>query len=60
MNPSFTYSKTDKFISKGMYGLKKNNFPTDRLIPEKQGRERGNKNISNVGLMIVGSNIFAQ
>ena len=24
--------------------------PTDRLIPEIQGLERGNKNISNVGL----------
>ena len=29
---------------------KKNNFPTDRPIPEKQGRERGNKNIFKVGL----------
>ena len=30
--------------------LKKNNFPTDRPIPEKQGRIRGNKNIFEVGL----------
>ena len=29
---------------------KKNNFPTDRPIPEKQGRVRGNKNIFKVGL----------
>ena len=28
---------------------KKNNFPTDRPISEKQGRERGNKNIFKVG-----------
>ena len=50
MYPSFTYIRTDKFIGKGMYEIKKNNFPNDRLIPEKQGRERGNKYISNVGL----------
>ena len=31
--------------------LKKNNFPTDRPIPGKQGRERGNKNIFKVGLI---------
>ena len=31
--------------------LKKNNFPTDRPIPEKQGRARGNKNIFKVGLI---------
>ena len=30
---------------------KKKYFPTDRLIPEKQGRVRGNKNIFKVGLM---------
>ena len=30
--------------------LKKNYFPTDRPIPEKQGRVRGNKNIFKVGL----------
>ena len=30
--------------------LKKNNFPTDGPIPEKQGRVRGNKNIFKVGL----------
>ena len=30
--------------------LKKNNFPTDRPIPEKQGRVKGNKNIFKVGL----------
>ena len=29
--------------------LKKNNFPTDRPIPEKQGPVRGNKNIFKVG-----------
>ena len=31
--------------------LKKNNFPTDRPIPEKQSRVRGNKNIFRVGLV---------
>ena len=31
--------------------LKKNNFPTDRLLPEKQGRVRGNKNIFKDGLI---------
>ena len=30
--------------------MDKKKNPTDRLIPEIQGRERGNKNISNVGL----------
>ena len=30
--------------------LKKNNFPTYRPIPEKQGWVRGNKNIFKVGL----------
>ena len=30
--------------------VNKNNFSTDRPIPEKQGRVRGNKNISKVGL----------
>ena len=34
-----------KFESK-----KKNIFPTDRPIPEKQGRVRGNKNIFKLGL----------
>ena len=29
---------------------KKNNFPTDRPLLEKQGRERGNKNIFKDGL----------
>ena len=31
--------------------LKKKKFPTDRPIPEKQGRVRGNKNIFKVGLI---------
>ena len=31
----------------------KNNFPTDRPIPEKQGRVRGNKNIFKVGLNMI-------
>ena len=35
---------------------KKNNFPTDRPIPEKQGRVRRNKNIFKVGLIV--SNFF--
>ena len=52
MYPSFTYIRTDKFIGKGMYEIKKKKFPNDRLIPEKQGRERGNKYISNVGLTV--------
>ena len=30
--------------------LKKNYFPTDQPIPEKQGRVRGNKNIFKAGL----------
>ena len=30
---------------------KKNNFPTNRPIPEKQVRVRGNKNIFKVGLI---------
>ena len=40
----------------GLYGydevleVKKNNFPADRPIPEKQDRVRGNKNIFKVGL----------
>ena len=29
--------------------LKKNNFPTDQPISEKQGQVRGNKNIFKVG-----------
>ena len=29
--------------------LKKNDFSTDRPIPEKQGRVRGNENIFKVG-----------
>ena len=33
--------------------LKKIYFPTDRPIPEKQCRVRGNKNIFKVGLMSV-------
>ena len=32
--------------------FEKNNFPTNRPIPEKQGRVRGNKNIFKVGLRI--------
>ena len=31
--------------------LKKNNFPTDRPIPEEQGRVRGNKSIFKAGLI---------
>ena len=30
--------------------VKKNHFPTDRPIPGKPGRVRGNKNIFKVGL----------
>ena len=30
--------------------LKKNNFPTDGPIPEKQGQVRGNKNILRLAL----------
>ena len=33
--------------------LKKNDYPTDRPIPEKQGQVRGNKNIFKVGLMYI-------
>ena len=40
--------------------LKKNNFPTDRPIQEKQGRERGNKNIFKVGLIGKFDNEYAQ
>ena len=32
--------------------LKKNNFPADLPIPEKQGQVRGNKNIFKVGHMV--------
>ena len=45
-----------QFSLKGMMNfqnlrkIKKDNFPTDRPIPEKQGRVRGNKNIFKVGL----------
>ena len=31
------------------FEVKKNDFPTDRPIAEKQGRVRGNKNIFKVG-----------
>ena len=41
---------TIRFNGYGIREVKKNNFPTDRPIPEKQGRVRGNKNILKVGL----------
>ena len=37
-------------MSSNLRVKKKKNFPTDRPIPEKQGRVRGNKNIFKVGL----------
>ena len=41
--------------------LKKKKIPTDRPISEKQGRERGNKNIFKVGLIdTVDSEMFAR
>ena len=42
---------TIKFYWYGILEVKKNNFPTDRPIPEKQGWVRGNKNIFKVGLI---------
>ena len=40
---------------------KKKKNPTDRPISEKQGRERGNKNIFKVGLIdTVDSEMFAR
>ena len=33
---------TIRFNGYGILEVKKNYFPTDRPIPEKQGRERGN------------------
>ena len=41
---------TIKFRGYPIWEVKKNNFPTDRPIPVKQGRVRGNKNIFKVGL----------
>ena len=38
--------------------VKKNNFPTDRSIPEKQGPVRGNKNIFKVGLTYIHLQIY--
>ena len=42
---------TIRFNGYGILEVKKKEFPTDRPIPEKQGRVRGNKNIFKVGLM---------
>ena len=41
---------TIKFNGYRVWEVKENNFPTDRPISVKQGRVRGNKNISKVGL----------
>ena len=43
---------TNRFNGYGISEDKKNNFPTDRPILEKQGRVRGNKNIFKVGLRV--------
>ena len=43
---------TIRFNGYGILEVKKNNFPTDRPILEIQGRERGNKNIFKVGLIV--------
>ena len=40
---------TIRFNGYGIREVKKNNFPTDRPISEKQGRVRGNKNIFKAG-----------
>ena len=42
---------TSRFNGYGILEVKKNNFPTDQPITEKQGRVRGNKNIFKVGLI---------
>ena len=41
---------TIRFYWYGILEVKKNNFPTNQPIPEKQGWVRGNKNIFKVGL----------
>ena len=50
---------TIRFNGYGILEDKKNYFPTDRPIPEKQGRERGNKNIFKVGLMYKSSTSYS-
>ena len=41
---------TIKFNGYPIWEVKNNKFPTDRPVPVKQGRVRGNKNIFKVGL----------